>query len=261
MLLTWDELAKRDFLLSNILLLRRMPTYRSCSMKRRRLSGFLYIIKGTCTLKSGGEEIHLAPGALLYLPAGTAHTMTVTSEEIEFYRIDFSVTVEGELALFSDRPVKLADAVSPKCYHAMTALEAECMHSDNRIAKVEKLCAVFAALCTPSPTSHSPKLEPAIRYLDTHFTEGISCRQLAALCFLSTAQFYNLFREQLGITPLEYRDRLLVRHAIVMLETEGASVSEVAGALGFSGTAYFSRFFKKHVGTSPSAYSKQSGEP
>ena len=258
MLLTWDALAQCDFLLSDIKLLRRMPTYRTFSLKHRRISGFIYIIEGTCILESDGEEIFLAPGALIYLPAGSHHAMTVTSEEIEFYRIDFTVTVDGEVTLFSNRPTKLADAVSAKCYEAMAALEQECIHGDNRIVKVEKLCAIFSTLCTASPTSHCKKLEAAIHYLDAHFTENVSCHHLAALCFLSTAQFYNLFRERLGMTPLEYRDRLLLRHAKAMLETGEATITEVANTLGFTSVAYFSRFFKKHTGTSPSAYTGQS---
>lgn len=257
MLLAWDALAQCDFSLSDIKLLRRIPTYRTCSLKHRRFSGFLYIIQGTCVVESAGETISLAPGALIYLPAGSRHTMTLTSECIEFYRIDFTVTVDGEVTLFSNHPTKLADSVSPKCYEAMVALEQECVRGDNRIVKVEKLCAIFSTLCAAAPTTRCKKLEAAIQHLDAHFTESVSCHRLAALCFLSTAQFYNLFREQLGMTPLEYRDRLLVRHAKALLETGEATVTEVANTLGFTSVAYFSRFFKKHTGISPSEYTKQ----
>ncbi|MBO5908285.1 MAG: AraC family transcriptional regulator [Clostridia bacterium] len=76
------------------------------------------------------------------------------------------------------------------------------------------------------------------------------------MCFLSTAQFYNLFNEQFEMTPLEYRNRLLTERAKELLSTTESTVAEIADMLGFSNIAYFSRFFKKQTGTSPSTYAR-----
>ena len=257
MILDFDTLGRRDFHLSNVKLLYRAPTYRTCSLKHRRYSGFIYVISGECTFQSHEEEISLVSGGLIYLPEGTRHTMTVNSGAIEFYRIDFNVTVGDEVALFSDRPIKLADTASGKCRQIMEELRAECEHADNSVVKTEKLCALLAAIFLSPTPAYGNKLEAAIRYLEEHYCESIRCRDLAALSFLSTAQFYNLFRVQVGTTPLEYRDRLLLRHAKSLLETSEITVTEISEQLGFSDIAYFSRFFKKHTGLSPAAYAAQ----
>jgi AraC-like DNA-binding protein len=39
-----------------------------------------------------------------------------------------------------------------------------------------------------------------------------------------------------------------------LLREEAGTVSEIAYAVGFNSLSYFSRRFKKHFGTSPSAY-------
>ncbi len=257
MILDFDALGRRDFHLSNIKLVHRAPSYRTCSLKHRRYSGFIYIINGECTFQSHEQEISLAQGGLIYLPEGTQHTMTVKSRTIEFYRIDFNVMVEGEVALFSERPIKLADTASGKCRQIMEELRAECENEDNGVVKKEKLCALFAALFLSPTPAHCNKLASAIRYLEEHYCESISCRDLAALSFLSTAQFYNLFRAYVGTTPLGYRDRLLLRHAKSLLETAELTVTEISERLGFANAAYFSRFFKKHTGLSPVAYAAQ----
>ncbi len=257
MILDFEALGRQDFSLSNIKLRHRCPTYRATSLKNRKYSGFIYMISGECVFQSHDECLSLAPGGLIYLPAGTCHTMTVKSDAIEFYRIDFTVKVGDELALFSDRPIKLTDTVSSKCKQMIDALKQECAHADNSIVKTEKLCALFAALFVPPSSMRCNKLEPAIRYLEEHFCESINCRELAALCFLSSAQFYNLFRAHIGVTPLEYRDRLLLRRAKMLLETPEMTATEVSEMLGFSNGAYFSRFFKKHTGLSPTAYAAQ----
>ena len=80
-----------------------------------------------------------------------------------------------------------------------------------------------------------------------------SADELAALCNLSTAQFYHLFHLEYGITPQVYHNNLLLRKAVLLLETQQYAVAEIATMLGFESPAYFSRFFKKHKGYPPSS--------
>ena len=257
MIVKIDALSEYDFSLSKIAALHRVPTYRTLLMTSRPKNGFLYVTKGTCEFEIGSEHIVLSEGGVMYLPQGCTHTMTVTSETIEFYRIDFNLTVDGEFTFFSENPIKLTDVASPKLHEAAIALTEATALGGNRILRMEKLCAIIGALChTPSPT-RMKKLAAAVHYLDNHFAESVNCRHLAALCFLSTAQFYNLFHTHFGLTPLEYRDRLLLRRAKAMLTGSDVTVAETASALGFKSAAYFSRFFKKQTGISPSAYAKQ----
>ena len=257
MYISFEALGKLNFTLSNVNLFHRCPAYRSAPMKNRKHSGFIYILDGNCTLESGGGTLELSKGALIYLPAGSTHTLTITSEKLTFYRIDFTLTAEGDLVLFSDSPIKLADAVSGKILQIMEELKKECLGASSTVVKTEKMCALFAALFpTPLPARFG-KLAPALHYLEEHFTEDVDCRELAALCFLSTAQFYNLFRAHVGTTPLGYRDRLLLQRAKSLLETPEITVTEIADTLGFSDVAYFSNFFKKHEGISPTAYAAQ----
>ena len=68
--------------------------------------------------------------------------------------------------------------------------------------------------------------------------------------------FYELFRAEFGVSPLSYRDRLLVRRAKTMLEAGDIPVKEIALSLGFETAAYFSRFFKKQTGMTPMTYKK-----
>lgn len=258
MTISFEALGKLDFTLSNVNLLHRCPTYRSAPMKKRKYSGFIYILDGECTLESDGGTLFLSKGALVYLPAGSSHTLSITGEQITFYRIDFTLTVGEELVRFSDFPLKLADTVSAKAQQIMEELKKECLGAASTVVKTEKMCALFSALFpTPLP-KHFAKLAPALRYLEEHFTEDVDCRALAALCFLSTAQFYNLFRAHTALTPLGYRDRLLLRRAKALLEASELTVAEIAEDLGFADVAYFSRFFKKHEGISPTAYAAQS---
>jgi AraC-like DNA-binding protein len=53
---------------------------------------------------------------------------------------------------------------------------------------------------------------------------------------------------------MEYRDSIRLLYAKDFLAEESTSVSEAAYKCGFEDVNYFSRFFKKHTGSSPTAY-------
>ena len=256
MILSLDALREREFALSGIHAILQRPSYRSLSVKKRSCNGFLYITQGNCRYAFAGGEFALSPGSVVYLPMESRHELTITSEAIEFYRVDFTLKAEGELVFFSDSPLKLTGDASQKCGEAIRALEAECRFENSTVAKTELLCAVFRELQKHTESRRHARLQPAVQELHAHLTEGIDCRKLAALCYLSTAQFYQLFRAEYGMTPLAYRDALLVRRAEILLASGEVSVGEAAELLGFSALAYFSRFFKKHTGVSPTAYAR-----
>ena len=254
MIIPFNSLNKYDFSLSDINIIYQKPAYRKFSTQSRGCNGFIYIIKGECIYKSSDDDIHLSPGSVIYLPKGSRHSMAVLGDEIEFYRIDFTLMIGGELALFSDSPMKITDTAGARFKDNVGELFEECRFEDNSVSKVEKTCGILSSLQEHPSSLYKSKIGPAIRYMHEHLTEKIDCGALASLCFLSTAQFYNLFKEKFGIAPLEYRDRLLVRRAESLLELGDFSVTEVADMLGFASVAYFSRFFKKHKGISPSYY-------
>lgn len=256
MIIPFGELKSREFALSNINTILQNPKYRELHSKGRICNGFIYVISGSCRYSFSGGEFSLAEGGIAYLPRGSHHTLTVTSENIIFYRIDFTLRIDGELAYFSDRPIKLTDEVHARCAEAIASLSNDYGVGENTVVKNEKLCTVFSSLHSLSESAARKRLMPAVRYLQECTVNNINCGSLAELCFLSTSRFYDLFRAEFGMTPLEYRNEILLRRAKTLLSAGEMSVGEVAFAVGFENAAYFSRFFKKHVGFSPSEYTK-----
>ena len=193
MLLSLNALRERDFAISGIHAILQRPSYGGLSIKKRSCNGFLYITMGNCRYAFEGGDFALAPGSVVYLPRGSRHELTITSETIEFYRVDFTLTVDGEPVRFSDRPLKMTGDASPECGEAIRTLEAECRFENSTVAKTELLCAILRELQKPIESRRRARLQPAVQFLHGHLTEGIDCRKLSSLCYLSTAQFYQLF--------------------------------------------------------------------
>lgn len=258
MLVNIYELKNYEFSFSDIAAIIQNPIYRVRRIPCRRFNGFIYIKEGSCRYDFNGEVMCLEHGSLAYLPLKSDHTLTITSENIEFYRINFNVKIDGEIVLFSNYPMKICDSLSDDGVRAVEELEENCRLEENTVMKTEILARLFLAIYRKNEKAGASRIEPAVKYMREHLSEPFDSKKLSSMCMLSTALFYKLFGEKYKMTPLEYKNRLLLERAKMMLLTYNISVSEVSFMLGFESSAYFSRFFKKHVGIPPKLFIKKS---
>ena len=71
----------------------------------------------------------------------------------------------------------------------------------------------------------------------------------------SQIHFNRLFKQETGKTPLQYLTELRLTHAKRLLcDHHRQSIETIAHECGFADSFYFSKCFKKHVGTSPQGY-------
>ena len=254
MIFCYKDLGKRDFALSGINVIKQKPLYKKLNVNGRNCNGFIHVLSGECKYYFNGSVFTLTRGETAYLPLGSHHSLEILGDA-EFYRVDFTVTVDGEIALFSDCPLKL-DAASEEVGFLLNRLENECGPDGSTVRKNGILCQVFCIFAESKENAAASKIFPAVKYLREHFTENVDCAELASLCFLGTSQFYKLFGQAMNKTPLEYRNSLLIARAKQLLSANAGTVSEIAFSLGFDSIAYFSRMFKKEVGHSPSEYAR-----
>ena len=97
-------------------------------------------------------------------------------------------------------------------------------------------------------------------YLHEHYAEPVTRAQLARRFGLSERHLDRCFRLESGLAPLAYLNRYRVRQARTLLEQGNRSITQVALAVGFSDSNYFSRVFRQEVGMSPREYLRQAGE-
>ena len=101
--------------------------------------------------------------------------------------------------------------------------------------------------------NHS-RLHHVLHYIHQHLTERLSMDHLSRKAYLSRNAFFKWFREQFGITPLEYINRERIKLAKQLLADPRQSVTSVSLQCGFSDVNYFVRLFKKAEGITPGSY-------
>ena len=78
----------------------------------------------------------------------------------------------------------------------------------------------------------------------------------AHLC-MSTSYFSTIFKNATGETFIEALTRVRMEKAKKLLESTSMKSYEVALSVGYNDPHYFSSTFKKHMGMTPTEYSKQ----
>ena len=111
---------------------------------------------------------------------------------------------------------------------------------------------IFA--CTANKTDES--IQIAIADIKENLHKKIILPQIAEKCELSYVQFIRRFKLSTGMTPSKYIILLRIQKAKAMLSNTDLPIRDIASACGFEDEYYFSNFFKKQIGISPTAFRK-----
>ncbi len=104
-------------------------------------------------------------------------------------------------------------------------------------------------------------LQPALSFVEQHFTTRVSATDVARVCGMTRFQFSRLFHAAFGMTFKEYLVRFRIAEACRLLEQKSASVTEVGCAAGFNDSSYFARMFRRYTKLLPSQYAKAHTRP
>lgn len=96
-------------------------------------------------------------------------------------------------------------------------------------------------------------IEGACRYMKEHLGEAITRGEVARSVWLSPSYFSLLFKKIKGMGYNEYLTDLRIAKAKQLLRKSG-TVSDIAKAVGFCDSRYFSNIFHKKMGCTPSEY-------
>ena len=86
---------------------------------------------------------------------------------------------------------------------------------------------------------------------------NFSVAEMAKVVCLGESAFKQHFRAEMGVSPRNWFNDRRARAAAEALLAPGATVAAVAERFGFGNEFYFSRFFRRHHGLSPSQWRKQ----
>lgn len=98
------------------------------------------------------------------------------------------------------------------------------------------------------------KLPAVMDYVNTNFSSIKSIDTVAKKFYISKNYLGSLFKQQTGLTFVEYINKLKIQYACYRLAMFDYSVEHIALECGFETAAYFGRVFRKSMGCSPTEF-------
>ena len=126
-------------------------------------------------------------------------------------------------------------------------------------SRQEIACELEHILITLAKAVHKDSAPPnplvrSLEYIRSNFTSDISAETLARIESLSVSRYNALFIKYMGMPPIRYVIKLRMANACELLENTDMSVRQIGILVGYNDPHFFSKLFKKHVGSSPLQY-------
>ncbi|MCR2806993.1 response regulator [Paenibacillus soyae] len=105
--------------------------------------------------------------------------------------------------------------------------------------------------------SKPPEREPiglAEKYLEKHYHEPITLKDIADKVFLNASYFSTLFKQRTGKTFVERLTEIRVEEAKRRLASSEEKILSIAETTGFANIRHFNRVFKTETGVTPKEY-------
>ena len=119
------------------------------------------------------------------------------------------------------------------------------------------LCSIhrsFSSLSKPFDNDFS--FDRLLLELNSKYANKWSISSMANYCKLSESYFSHMFKERMGLSPMQYLNNQRMEKAKDFLLSNSMTISNIAHLVGFDDPLYFSRVFKKYTGYSPKEYEK-----
>ena len=104
------------------------------------------------------------------------------------------------------------------------------------------------------PPTSTASLAPLLEWMTVHLDERLTLESLARRAATSPRTLTRRFRDQTGLSPLQWLLMARVRRAQEMLETTSLAIEAVAFQAGFENASALRERFRRVLGVSPLAY-------
>jgi signal transduction histidine kinase/DNA-binding LacI/PurR family transcriptional regulator/AraC-like DNA-binding protein len=96
-----------------------------------------------------------------------------------------------------------------------------------------------------------------VAFIHECYAESISREDMASRVGVSARHLTRCFHQEMGISPITYLNRYRVKKAKQLLDAGDQNITEIATAVGFSSSNYFTDAFRRETGISPRDYQRR----
>jgi AraC-like DNA-binding protein len=208
-----------------------------------------------------GREYFAPEGSIILINPGEVHTGYPAGGQLLEYRSIYpkperlSELNRGQMPFFPDTVIqdhKLAAKLS-KLHQALNLKNAHT--GDMLVETFSELIKGYSIATRAGEKTNGQRhsMQHVTQWMEAHYTERLTLRQLASFAGLSPFHFLRSFHRSIGLPPFEFLTNLRVQRARELLRA-GLPIVKVAVETGFYDQSHLTRHFRKIVGIAPGSY-------
>ncbi|HIW32073.1 MAG TPA: response regulator [Candidatus Paenibacillus intestinavium] len=97
-------------------------------------------------------------------------------------------------------------------------------------------------------------IEKTVKFIEKHFSEQLTLKDVADTVFLNSAYFSSLFKQRTGTSFVEKLNEVRIAEAKKRMAYSDQKLVVIAEQIGFTNIRHFNRVFKSETGMSPTEY-------
>lgn len=230
-----------------------------------------YVLEGRTLLQLGQREIHARERSLVIVNSNELHTGYCDGSHIRVLVIIFDM--QDFSKEFADRNIifqslveqdQVIDNIISAIYEEYKTQEIgyQLICKGELLKLIAHLGREYTAEVLTERENDSRKrrlerLNIVLDYIQMNYTKQISNRELADVIHLSEDRFNHLFKESMGMPPLQYMNEIRMKKAMNLLKKKEGTVVEIADSVGFTDYNHFGRQFRRYYGCTPSEILKK----
>ena len=100
----------------------------------------------------------------------------------------------------------------------------------------------------------SNRLAYVVEFIRSNLSSNISISDLSRKACMSESNFYRVFKNELGVSPIDFINNERIKLAVSLLQDKKRSIKEIYRECGFESRSYFNRVFKSRKNMAPGDY-------
>ncbi|MBE6761354.1 MAG: helix-turn-helix domain-containing protein [Ruminococcaceae bacterium] len=104
---------------------------------------------------------------------------------------------------------------------------------------------------------HFALVKNVINYLNLHYFENITLKELSDYCHISSRHLSRIFKEATNFSIFEYLQKVRIEKACLLLKTTDRKITDIVNLVGFTDYRYFNKIFKNYTGMTPRKYANR----
>ncbi|MBO4867074.1 MAG: AraC family transcriptional regulator [Ruminococcus sp.] len=240
---------------------------------------FSYVTKGHMKYSVNGEIVDMNEGDMIFVNSARLHYgFWEKKEPCEFLCVLFGLEL---LSAVPDSVIsKLIGNNSPS-YIIFRSSDIEDKTVIDRLTKLNTICEqqkdgyelsavtlCYETACSllerctgtvkelPENSHRLSELHAMIGFIQGHYTEKLSLEDISASGQVCRSKCFELFKEFVGKTPVDYLNEYRISKSIDLLKSSDMNVTEIAVRCGFGNSSYSAEVFRKYIGCSPKEFQK-----